>query len=51
VLSGNASRRIRPDGLDGGSSRELDTAVASALDVDGPTLIEARIDRSNYAAR
>ena len=32
------------------SSRELDTAVASALDVDGPTLIEARIDRSNYAA-
>jgi len=32
------------------SSRELETAVASALDVDGPTLIEARIERSNYAA-
>ncbi len=32
------------------SVRELETAIASALDVDGPTLIEARIDRSNYGA-
>ena len=32
------------------SVRELETAVTSAMDVDGPTLIEARIDRSNYAA-
>jgi thiamine pyrophosphate-dependent acetolactate synthase large subunit-like protein len=32
------------------SARELETAVTSAMDVDGPTLIEARIDRSNYAA-
>ena len=32
------------------SARELETAVTAAMDVDGPTLIEARIDRSNYAA-
>ena len=36
---------IRADGLDRFQRRELETAVASALDVDGPTLIEARIDR------
>ena len=30
--------------------RELEAAVAAALDVHGPTLVEARIDRSNYAA-
>ena len=27
---------------------ELDTAIESAMRIDGPTLIEARIDRSNY---
>jgi len=32
------------------SARELETALTSAMDVDGPTLIEARIDHSNYAA-
>jgi acetolactate synthase-1/2/3 large subunit len=32
------------------SVRELETALGSALDVDGPSLIEVRIDPSNYAA-
>ena len=30
--------------------RELDAAITSAMDANGPTLIEARIDASNYSA-
>jgi len=32
------------------SDHELARALGQALDVDGPSLIEARIDRSNYSA-
>lgn len=33
-----------------GSSKELEAALEAAASADGPALIEARIDRSNYSA-
>jgi acetolactate synthase-1/2/3 large subunit len=55
VALGNVRWRALAEGFgmpsfEAASDHELAGAIGQALDVDGPSLIEARIDRSNYSA-